>query len=523
MKNEMKRKPSIGVIGCGYWGKNLVRNLSELGCLAAVADNNADTVKLFSEQYEVKGHTFDSLLADTAIQGVMIASPAELHFQHVSKALKAGKHVFVEKPLALSTEEGQLLCDLAKSTGRTLMVGHLLQYHAAYIKAKSMVQEGDIGKLQYLYSNRLNLGKFRQEENSLWSFAPHDISMILGIAGKPERVFATGASHLSRDIEDITTTHMTFKHDVQAHVFVSWLHPYKEQKCVIVGDQGMLVFDDGKDWDEKLMHYSHKVKWISGVPTPDKAEGKPVSLTPSEPLKEECLHFYEMMISGEKPRTDGEEGLSVLTVLNAAQKSMKTQQIIQLNDGIKNHFVHDTARVDDGSEIGEGCKIWHYSHILKGVKLANNCNIGQNVMIGPDVNVGEGTKIQNNVSLYKGVQLGKYVFCGPSCVFTNVKNPRAHVNRQDHFLQTTVGDYVTIGANATIVCGLELGAYSFIAAGAVVTKDVPPHALMVGNPAKQLGWVSHAGERLTSEMLCPMTQKKYHISKNQLVLEEEVS
>jgi len=165
--------------------------------------------------------------------------------------------------------------------------------------------------------------------------------------------------------------------------------------------------------------------------------------------------------------------------------------------------------VDDGAVVGRGTKIWHFCHILPGVVIGENCSIGQNVMIGPRVRVGSGCKIQNNVSLYEGVELADDVFCGPSCVFTNVNNPRAHVSRKDEFRRTPVGEGASIGANATIVCGHSLGDYCFIGAGSVVTKDVPAFALMVGTPARRIGWVSRSGERLRGDLLCPRTQESY--------------
>jgi UDP-2-acetamido-3-amino-2,3-dideoxy-glucuronate N-acetyltransferase len=171
--------------------------------------------------------------------------------------------------------------------------------------------------------------------------------------------------------------------------------------------------------------------------------------------------------------------------------------------------IHESAYVDDGCIIGDGTKIWHFSHIIKGTKIGTKCVIGQNVMIGPDVTIGSGCKIQNNVSLYKGVELGDNVFCGPSCVFTNVLNPRANVERKDEFKTTKVGDGATIGANATVVCGHTLGEYCMIGAGAVVTHDVQAFALMVGVPARRIGWVSRAGEVLGTDLVCPRTQVRY--------------
>lgn len=173
------------------------------------------------------------------------------------------------------------------------------------------------------------------------------------------------------------------------------------------------------------------------------------------------------------------------------------------------YFVHESAYVDAPVEIGEGTKIWHFVHVLPNTRIGRNCVLGQNVMAGPDVTIGDGCKIQNNVALYKGVTLEADVFCGPSCVFTNVLTPRAHVERKDEFARTHVGRGATIGANATIVCGNSLGAYCMVAAGAVVTHDVPDHALVAGVPARRIGWVSRAGERLGADLVCPRTGEAY--------------
>ena len=172
-------------------------------------------------------------------------------------------------------------------------------------------------------------------------------------------------------------------------------------------------------------------------------------------------------------------------------------------------MIHETAVVDDPVEIGTGTKVWHFSHILAGAKIGRNCTISQNVMVGPDVRVGDNCKIQNNVSVYKGVTLEDGVFCGPSCVFTNVNTPRAEIDRKKEISETLVRCGATIGANATIVCGVTLGEYSFVAAGSVVTRDVADFALVAGVPARRVGWVGHAGERLDSNLVCPRTGRRY--------------
>ncbi len=180
-------------------------------------------------------------------------------------------------------------------------------------------------------------------------------------------------------------------------------------------------------------------------------------------------------------------------------------------------FIHETAIVDSNVEIGEEVFIWHFSHILSNSKIGNKCNLGQNVMIGPKVEIGEGCKIQNNVSIYEGVQLGNNVFCGPSCVFTNVINPRAFINRKKEYKKTLIGDGATLGANCTIVCGINIGSYAFIGAGAVVTKDIKDYALVIGNPAKQVGWVSETGARLGDDLVCPDTKEKYLLENHKLI------
>ncbi len=492
-------EPNIAVIGCGYWGKNLVRNFHGLGALAAICENNPELGTAMAQEYEVPLRPVAEVLTDIKIEAVVIAAPAEHHKALVSEALLAGKHVFVEKPLALTAQDGAELCDLAAKSKRTLMVGHLLQYHPAFLKLMSLCRDGALGKVNYIASNRLNFGKIRVNENALWSFAPHDISMILALFNdEPDTVNAVGHCYLNKTVADVTTTHLTFASGQAAHIHVSWLHPIKEQRLFVIGDKGMAFFDDGEDWPSKISLFDHKVDWRDGIPIPTKADGVPVPVDPAEPLRLECQHFLDCMASGETPRTDGVEALRVLRVLDAAQRSMNEQKPVLLSalSAPTNEHIHPTACIDSPSEIGAGTKIWHFSHVLKNSKIGENCNVGQNVVVGPNVTIGDGCKIQNNVSVYDGVTLEDDVFCGPSMVFTNVTNPRAAVSRKDAFNRTLVRKGTSIGANATIVCGTEIGRYAFIGAGAVVTKDVPDHALMVGNPAQQIGNMCICGERL---------------------------
>jgi UDP-2-acetamido-3-amino-2,3-dideoxy-glucuronate N-acetyltransferase len=498
-------KSDVGVVvcGCGHWGKNLVRNFAELGALVGVSDPNAELAAKFAKEFSVDALTWDEVLNADKVSAVAIAAPAELHAQLGVEAMQAGKHVYVEKPLALSRVDGEKLIATAKETDMRLMVGHLLQYHPAFLALKEMTDAGELGRLQYVYSNRLSLGKIRREENVLWSFAPHDISMILALVGEqPTEVRGRLTPMLHETISDTAQVDLSFGNGVRGHIFVSWLHPFKEQKLVVIGDKGMAVFDDRAAWSEKLTVYRHQIDWKGGVPVPNAADAEPVSLPDAEPLKLECQHFLDCVATGDTPRTDGREALGVLDVLLAADPQSDQAKF----PGVQ---IHESAYVDDQVSIGQGTKIWHFSHLLSHVSLGKNCSVGQNVVIGPNVNVGNDCKIQNNVSLYNGVELEDGVFCGPSCVFTNVNNPRAEIERKDEFLKTLVKRGASIGANATIVCGSTLGEFSFIAAGATVTKDVPAYALMAGVPAKRIGWMSAAGGRLSGDLVCPISGSKY--------------
>jgi UDP-2-acetamido-3-amino-2,3-dideoxy-glucuronate N-acetyltransferase len=517
MASASHSAPRVAVIGCGYWGKNLVRDFAGHGALEAIVEANPVTRDALTAQFGVRGLDLSQALADPKIDAVVIAAPAEVHYELAREALHAGKHVYVEKPLALEVKQGAELVALAAAKGRILMVGHLLQYHPAFIALKDFVASGRIGRLTYVYSNRLSFGILRREEDVLWSFAPHDISMILGLVGEePHEVSAFAAPTLHPTIGDFCQVQMSFPGGVKAHVFCSWMHPFKEQRLVVVGERGMVVFEDSaKNPSDKLKFYAHSIDWQNGVPRAVKAEGDGEQLRfgDSNPLKDECRHFLDCIATGQQPRSDGKEGLRVLSVLERASAALAPKPVMipvaKSKPSYPGVSVHESAYVDDGVTIGKGTKIWHFSHVLGKVSIGEQCNIGQNVVIGPDVSVGNNVKIQNNVSVYTGVVLEDGVFCGPSCVFTNVNNPRAEIARKSEYRPTIVRRGATIGANATIVCGHELGAYSFIAAGAVVAKDVPAFALMGGVPAKRMGWMSHAGHRLGPDLVCPETGRRY--------------
>lgn len=494
-------KVKVAVVGSGYWGKNLVRNFEELGALHTICDKNIATLRSFQEKYPNKKFqtSYESVLQNPEIDAIVIATPAETHYKLAKQALKADKDVFVEKPLSLRVSEAEELHHLASARARILMVGHILLFHPAIVKLKEIIDSGELGKIHYVYSNRLNLGKFRTEENILWSFAPHDISVMLYLLEEgPASVSAQGGSYLNSDVADVTISVLSFKSGVKGHIFVSWLHPDKEQRLVVVGSKKMAVFNDTLK-EGKLQIHDKGVEWVHRQPVPRKEDVELVSLEDYEPLKAECEHFLRCIKDREVPKTDGTNGIEVLRVLNACQESLERNGALVLLNGsteAEHFFRHETAVVDEPCQIGKGTKIWHFSHIMAGARIGEGCNIGQNVVVAPDVIIGNNVKIQNNVSVYKGVILEDDVFCGPSMVFTNVINPRSHISRKHEFRETRVKKGATIGANATIVCGHTIGKYAFIGAGAVVTKDIPDYALVMGNPGKVVGWMCSCGNRL---------------------------
>jgi predicted dehydrogenase len=312
----------VAVIGCGHWGKNHVRNFAELGALRAVVDPHAVTAARFAEQYGVKALSFDDAIASDGIDAVVIATPAEMHADLAVRAFEAGKHVFVEKPISMTMDEGQRMKAAGQKAGKTLMVGHLLQYHPAFVALRDLVQGGGLGKLRYAYSHRCSLGKFRVEENALWSFAPHDVSMLLALFGEaPDSVSGTGGAFVTEGIEDECRVDMTFPSGGRAHVFASWLHPFKEHRLIVVGETGMAVFEDSQnDPAQKLRLYRHTIDKSGREPVPTKADAEPIPYGDDEPLRTECSHFLTACAGEHPAQTDADEALRVLDVLLKASK-----------------------------------------------------------------------------------------------------------------------------------------------------------------------------------------------------------
>jgi len=314
----------ICVAGCGHWGKNLVRNFHKLGRLAGLCDVDQKRAEALAAQYPGARvyPAFEQALADPEIGAVAIATPAEQHAPMAIAAFQAGKDAFVEKPLALTADDGRAMVEAARRNGRLLMVGHLLIHHPAIKAIQQLVRSGELGRLEYVYSNRLSMGKIRQEENALWSFAPHDISIILRLLGQlPLEVTAVGGTYLQPNIADVTVSNLLFDRGVRAHIFVSWLHPYKEQRLVIIGHKKMVVFEDSRP-TEKLMIFDKAIALRNGQFEVTQPKGAPVPFAADEPLSSECAHFVECVETRSEPLTPGEDGIRVLEVLEACQRSL---------------------------------------------------------------------------------------------------------------------------------------------------------------------------------------------------------
>jgi len=333
----MDGKVNICVVGCGHWGRNLVRSFAKLNQLYAVCETNAKIVQAIREQYPgVKIYSDLSLaLSDPDIQAVVLATPAEHHHQMALRALETGKDVFVEKPLTLDWRDGAEMVSAARRNRRLLMVGHLLHYHPAIVKLKELLASGALGKIEYIYSNRLSMGKIRREENALWSFAPHDISVILSLVGQsPFQVTATGGAYLQPNIADVTVSHLLFDQGTRAHIFVSWLHPYKEQRLVVIGSKQMVVFEDSRP-DNKLMLFDKQIELKDGGLEALKPQGTPVPFDAKEPLLAECEQFVDCVLHRREPRTPGEEGVQVLQILQACQRSLQMNgDPVQITDSM---------------------------------------------------------------------------------------------------------------------------------------------------------------------------------------------
>jgi UDP-2-acetamido-3-amino-2,3-dideoxy-glucuronate N-acetyltransferase len=315
--------PRTVVVGGGYWGRNIARSLADIGALYGVVDSKPSTAAELAEAYGGRPLSWEAVLSDGAVEAVAVATPPISHFSLAREALLAGKHVMVEKPLALSLSDGEKLVRLAESVGRQLGVGHQLQYHPAYLELRRLVREGAFGRLQHIAASRLNFGKVCQHEDVLWALGPHDISMVLGLAGEdPAEIRAEGRAFLQPGISDVAGLGLRFPGGLTADIRLSWANPFKQQRLVVVGEDLMAVFDDVAPWPEKLALYRHRIDWTDSGPVEHRAEPEHVPLEHCEPLKEACRHFLHRVLEDKNSRTDGHEGLRVLSVLERASASL---------------------------------------------------------------------------------------------------------------------------------------------------------------------------------------------------------
>ena len=313
----------LAIIGCGKWGINHVKTAHKLlgDNLLVVCDisNTAeDKVKNISQNIKFCNN-LETVFKNPEINSVIIASPAETHYEISKMCLINNKHILAEKPLTLLSSETTNLIEIAEKFNKKIMVGHVLIYHPAIVKLRSMIDDGIIGNLQYIYSNRLNLGTIRKEENILWSFAPHDVSIIQYIVDdRPVRVCAEGATFLQDNIEDTTLTFLKYKNNIHAHIFVSWLHPFKEHRLVVIGDKGMIVFEDSLK-EEKLKFYKKGFNIVGDSIEKFESEYEVVAFENKQALEEEQIHFFNSILNDTVPKTDGYHAKEVLEILEQAQ------------------------------------------------------------------------------------------------------------------------------------------------------------------------------------------------------------
>ena len=321
---------SVGVVGLGYWGPNLARNFDRIPGteVSWLCDSSEEALERWGAAFPSARTTtsLDELLADDSLDAVAVATPVPTHAELAMRVLAAGKHCFVEKPLARSEAEAEAVVDAARATDRVLMVGHLLEYHPGVERLSQLVESGELGELRYVYSNRLNLGKHRQDENALWSLGAHDVSVILRLAGEePYECTAVGESYVKPGVEDVVFAFMRFPSGLTAHMHLSWLDPHKERRFTVVGSRRMATFDDmelerkltiyDKGFDEDYSSYGEYIARSGDIFSP--------RVPNDEPLRIECRHFLECVAHGVTPRSDGEVGLRVVRVLEALQQSLR--------------------------------------------------------------------------------------------------------------------------------------------------------------------------------------------------------
>jgi UDP-2-acetamido-3-amino-2,3-dideoxy-glucuronate N-acetyltransferase len=321
-------KQSVCVVGAGYWGKNHIRTLHELGSLGGIVEQNEDLLDQITNQYpDAKTYlNIGEALDNKEFVGFTVATPAETHHDIAVQIIKSGKHVLVEKPLCLNIKDAENMVNLAKQYKVNLMVGHVMLFHPAIMKIKELISKGIIGKLQYIYSNRLNLGQVRTQENVFWSFAPHDISIFQYFTNIfPEEIKANGSSFLQKGIHDSTLTQLKYPNGVEGHIFVSWLHPFKEHRLVVIGSDAMITFEDSAK-GKPLKLYSKKFNMSSGLPEKIDGPMKKIKYEEKMPLSEELKYFVEHLDGAVLQIANGQHALEVNKVLVEASKQLENHE-----------------------------------------------------------------------------------------------------------------------------------------------------------------------------------------------------
>jgi predicted dehydrogenase len=310
-------KHRIAVLGCGYWGANHIRTLKSLGALAAVSDANPDRSAGFAAEHGVEAVAPEALASHPGIDGVVIALPPQFHSETAIRLMRGGKDVLVEKPIALSVADAEASVAESVALGRVFMTGHVLRFHPAFERLQKLVADGELGEVRYMHSHRLGLGKFHTENDALWDLAPHDISMILALAGKdPIEIHGEGAAILD-ELSDFAHLHLLFPGGLRSHLFASRLNPYRERRLAVVGLEAMAVFDDVEPPERKLALYRHKIWHDNGQWAYTQLEPTYVPIENGQPLTRELQHFLQCMTTRETPRTSGAEGIMALKILTA--------------------------------------------------------------------------------------------------------------------------------------------------------------------------------------------------------------
>ncbi|MFZ5975451.1 MAG: Gfo/Idh/MocA family oxidoreductase [Bacillota bacterium] len=501
----------ICVVGGGQWGEIHIRTLHGMGCLRGIVEcRESRLAELVGRFGGVKGHACIEDSLGEQYDGYILATPTGTHFELGAALLREGKNVLIEKPFTLTSEHSQILVELARTHGCRLMVGHQLVFHPAIMKMHQLIEEGVIGKALYAYSTRLSFGIVHEQENVLWSFASHDIAVFNYLLGRmPCDIVADGGCFLKQGVDDMAAFTLTYHQSVKVHVFVSWLHPFKQHRLIIVGEEGMLAFEDSAS-DFNIYFHRKKIRWEEDRLLVRDEGAMPIRYDMGAPLRKELEHFVGNLDS-EITVCDGQSGHDTICLLEKISEKIVYRKTEVVRKGGTTFFAHESVFIEREVVIGTNTKIWHFSRVQKGARIGSGCTIGQNVFIDANVRIGNSVRIENSVSLYAGVELEDHVFCGPGVVFANEKTPRCrHPRDAEGFGKTVVRIGATIGANATIICGNTIGRFAFVAAGAVVTTDVLDHELVMGVPARHAGWVCECGGRLSGSLICGRCGKCYH-------------